>query len=99
MTTKNEKQGRMDTLRPKILAMEKAGKSLTQIAKELKLSNSYVWVIARKYVFDPEKAKKRTRKTNGKKPAGKKAAKLTRKSKAAKPAPAASNPAEKAAAL
>lgn len=47
---------KMDELRPKILAMEKAGQSLSEIAKELGLSNSYVWVIARSYKYDPDSA-------------------------------------------
>ena len=49
----------MDELRPKILAMEKSGKSLTAIAEDLGLSTSYVWVIARNYKYDPDASAKK----------------------------------------
>jgi DNA invertase Pin-like site-specific DNA recombinase len=56
----------MDSLRPKILAMEKSGKSLSAIAEELGLSNSYVWVIARNYKYDPDNPKVPKKKKVGK---------------------------------
>jgi DNA invertase Pin-like site-specific DNA recombinase len=57
---------RMAELRPKILAMEKSGKSLSEIASELELSNSYVWVIARNYKYDPDTATPKKKKSAAK---------------------------------
>ena len=65
--SKRERHSNQDTekLRAKVLEMRKKDMGFAEIADKLNISDSYAWVLAKNYKYDPDKAKK-SKKTNKK---------------------------------